>query len=126
MENKNKLPTFWVGNKNFSQNLVFALEKLVLCCPDPGSGSGLGKKSWIRIRKKLIRIRNTDWIITCSLAGCSGGGEGADPQLAASEQQQYCPAPAPFGCGQLKPGNQGDPSLILPLLYFFICILTVF
>jgi len=52
VENKNKLPTFWVENKNFSQNFVFALEKLVFCCLDPDPESGLGKKSWIRIRKK--------------------------------------------------------------------------
>ena len=51
------LGTFWVKTKNFYQNLVFALKKLVFCCPDPGSG--LGKKSWIWIRKKLIQIRNT-------------------------------------------------------------------
>jgi len=46
VENKNKIHTFWVENKNFSQNCVFALEKLVFCCldPDPGSGSGLRKK----------------------------------------------------------------------------------
>jgi len=47
VENKNKIPTFWVENKYFSQNFVFALEKLVFCCLDPdlnlekypGSGS---------------------------------------------------------------------------------------
>jgi len=57
VENKNKIPTFWVENKNFSQNVVFALEKLDFGCLDPDPGSGLGKKSRIRIRKKLIRIR---------------------------------------------------------------------
>ena len=44
LKNKNRIPTFWVKNKNFSQNFVFVYEKLVSWCPDPGSGSGLGKK----------------------------------------------------------------------------------
>jgi len=35
VENKNKTPTFWVEIKNFSQNFVFALKKIV---------------AWIRIR----------------------------------------------------------------------------
>jgi len=55
-ENKNKIGTvltLWVENKNFSQNFVFAFEKM---CFLPGSG--LQKKSRIRIRKKRIRIRN--------------------------------------------------------------------
>ena len=51
---KNKIPTFWVENKNFSQNFVFALKKLVFCILDPD-----WKKSRIRIRKKRIRIRST-------------------------------------------------------------------
>ena len=46
VENKNKIPTFWVENQNFSQNFVFAFEKLIFVAfldPDwgknPGSGS---------------------------------------------------------------------------------------
>ena len=47
VENKNKIHTFWVENKNFSPNFVFAFEKFVFCCLDPdpdweenpGSGS---------------------------------------------------------------------------------------
>ena len=35
IENKNKMPTFRVENKRFSQNFVFALKKLVFCCLDP-------------------------------------------------------------------------------------------
>jgi len=66
--NKNKIPTFSVENKYFSQNLVFALEKLFFVAwiriRDPDPESGLGKKSWIRIRKKRIRIRNTGLILS--------------------------------------------------------------
>ena len=58
---KTKLNTyFWVENKNFAQNLVFAFDKVWLFCLEPGSGSGKKSKSRIRIRKKRIRIRNTD------------------------------------------------------------------
>ena len=39
VENENKIQTFWIENKNSSQNFVFALKKLVFCCPDPESGS---------------------------------------------------------------------------------------
>ena len=35
LKNKNRIPTFWVENKNFSQNFVFAFEKVVFCCLDP-------------------------------------------------------------------------------------------
>ena len=41
------MPTFWVENKNFSQNFVFAFEKLVIVAwiriRDPESGSRWGK-----------------------------------------------------------------------------------
>jgi hypothetical protein len=64
VENKNKIPTFWVESKIFYQNFVFALENWFFVAWiqiwDPDPGSGLWKKPWIRIRKKLIRIRNTD------------------------------------------------------------------
>jgi len=71
------LPTFWVENKNFSQNFVFAFDKFVFCYLDPDPGSGCGKISRIRIRKKQIwmyskthlRIRET-----LPLSGMMGGG----------------------------------------------------
>ena len=49
------MPTFWVENKNFSQNFVFAFEKLVFYClnPDPEKNPGSGSV------KKRIRIQNT-------------------------------------------------------------------
>ena len=66
VEDTNKIPTFWVNNKNFSKNLVFALKKFVFCCPDPGSGIQIRnpdpdweKKPRIRICKKQNQIRNT-------------------------------------------------------------------
>jgi hypothetical protein len=47
VENKNKIPTFWVENENISQNFVIAFEKMFFFAwirdPDwkkiPGSGS---------------------------------------------------------------------------------------
>ena len=57
VENKNKIPTFWVENKNVSQNFVIALKNFFL------PGSIWEKNSRIRIRKKRIRIRNTEFTL---------------------------------------------------------------
>ena len=45
MKTKIKYDTFWVENNNFSQNFVFALEKLFFCCLDSDWGKKHGSGS---------------------------------------------------------------------------------
>ena len=57
LKTKIKYLLFGFENKNFSQNFVFALEKLVFCCLDPDPEFGIQIRnpgSGIRIGEKVL------------------------------------------------------------------------